>query len=185
MSDARAARESLPDASNAERDRACLFCERLRSPGRLRACRVYEDGQFFVAHQLEEVRPTYLGALLLQTRRHALSLGALTEEEARGLGPVVSRVSRALEEVTGASWTYCFAFTEGYRHVHLVLVARYPGVPPEYVRLAITDWPDAPRGGPREVAELSGRLRRALASPASGPLPSRGSAPAQPRTRSR
>jgi hypothetical protein len=43
-------------------------------------------------------------------------------------------------------------------------VARYPGAPPEFLRLRVLEWPDAPRGNGDEVAALCGRLRERLAA---------------------
>ncbi|MGI0068074.1 MAG: HIT family protein, partial [Thermoplasmata archaeon] len=105
------------------------------------------------------------GVLLLQTKRHASDRAALTESESARLGVIISGVSRALKACADAAWPYCFGFTEAYRHVHLVIVSRYPNAPSKYVRLAITDWPDAPRDGPDEVAHLCRRLRAFLANP--------------------
>ena len=105
--------------------------------------------------------------VLLQTKEHVPDLGRLSPEAALRLGPAIAAIGGALVEVTGAAWTYCFGFTEAYRHIHLVPLARSPNVPAEYVRLAITAWPGAPRGDARRVAELSRRLRAAvsIASP--------------------
>jgi histidine triad (HIT) family protein len=143
---------------------SCFFCQRLRSPEEWRDRLVWENPDFHVSHQGNEAEPTLLGDLIVQTRRHVPDLGELTRSEARMLGLLVAGLSRSLTECTGASWTYCFAFLEGYRHVHLSIVARYPGLPKEFVRLAVAEWPDAPRGSRAEVKELCRRLRKALGS---------------------
>jgi histidine triad (HIT) family protein len=138
----------------------CVFCDRMIDPTELEARRVYEDETFHVAHSLNDDGPTsYLGTLLVQTKRHVRNLGELSRDESLRLGLVLSRVSRALIRATGAEWTYCFSFTEGYRHVHFIVAARYPGLPREYVRLSFAEWPDAPRGPLSEVEGLCRRLR--------------------------
>jgi diadenosine tetraphosphate (Ap4A) HIT family hydrolase len=130
----------------------------MANPAPLRERLIFEDEAFHVTHQLEEEGPSYLGILLIQTKRHAQGIAELTDSEGTELGWLIQRTSRALKSCTRAAWTYVFSFTEGYRHVHVIVAARYPETPKQYVRLAITDWPDAPKGGHPEVADLSRRL---------------------------
>ncbi|MGI0055240.1 MAG: HIT family protein [Thermoplasmata archaeon] len=159
------------DPSEPAERRPCLFCSRAADPASLEPLRVYSDEFFLATHAIEDEGESYLGNLLVQTRRHATSLGGLSFAESTRIGAVLGALSRAIERVTGAAWTYCFGFTEGYRHVHLVLLARYPGTPPEYVRLRVTDWPGAPRAEAAQVGELVQRLRSELerdALPAAG-----------------
>jgi hypothetical protein len=49
-------------------------------------------------------------------------------------------------------------------HLHVFLTARYPNTPEEYWRWNIGSWPDAPRGGVKEITALAGRLRAHVAS---------------------
>ena len=137
----------------------CMFCERLRNPGWLADRLVYEDELFHVSHQLNEEGQTYLGSVIIQTRRHVHDLAELTEKEAARLGSVITRSSRALKNCTGAGWTYAECFLERYQHVHVIVTARYPSMPKEYIRLSIRKWPDAPMGTRAKVDELSRRLR--------------------------
>ncbi len=136
-----------------------MFCERLRNISALADCLVYEDELFHVSHQLNEEGQTYLGSVIIQARRHVHDLAGLTEEEAARLGSLITRSSRALKNCTGAGWTYAESFLERYQHVHVIVTARYPSMPKEYIRLAIRKWPDAPRGAHAEVVELSRKLR--------------------------
>lgn len=145
----------------------CLFCDRLQNAGSLVGRTVYEDALVHVSHQLNDDAPTYLGAVIVQTRRHTeAGLSDLTDAEAERIGLLVGRVSRALRETVGAAWCYTYAFTEGYRHLHQFVVARYPRTPEEFVRLEITDWTDAPRGDRDRVEQLVGELASHL-----GPIP--------------
>jgi diadenosine tetraphosphate (Ap4A) HIT family hydrolase len=134
----------------------------MADPTPLRDRLVFEDGSFHVSHQLEEDGPSYLGNLLIQTKRHAEGMAELTELEGQELGSLIQQTSRALKSCTAAAWTYVFSFTEAFRHVHVVVMARYPNTPKQYVRLAITDWPEAPKGGRAEVAQLSQKLRDSM-----------------------
>jgi histidine triad (HIT) family protein len=153
---------SLAASTTPDFEKGCIFCERLVAAGSLASRLIYEDGHFHVSHQLAERGSTYLGLARLQTKRHVRDLSDLNVEEARALGPLLSRVSRAVESCTGAAWTYCYSFLEGSRHLHILITARYPNVPKEYVRLDIGNWPAAPQGGPQEVADLAQRLRAAM-----------------------
>lgn len=143
-------------------DPDCLFCSRLAGEGALREPMIYEDPFFHVSHAVNEGGLSYLGQLLVQTKRHATDLGDLTLTESARLGEILSRLTRALQSTTGAEWTYAYSFLEGYRHVHVFVTARYPNLPEEYVRLDVDGWPNAPRGSRYDVAELAGRLRAAM-----------------------
>jgi len=142
----------------------CMFCERLWNPSGLADISVYEDELFHVSHQLNEEGQTYLGSVIIQTRRHVHDLAGLTEKEAARLGSLITRSSRALKNCTGAGWTYVESFLERYQHVHVIVTSRYPSMPNEYIRLAIRKWPDAPRGARVEVVELSRKLRADMSS---------------------
>jgi histidine triad (HIT) family protein len=155
---------AVSDPTRSGSDPDCHFCQRMVDPGLLRDRLVFEDGSFHVSHQLEENGPSYLGIVIMQTKRHAPGMAELTTLEAQELGALVQQTSRALKSCTDAAWTYVFSFTEGFRHVHVVVAARYPNMPKQYVRLSITDWPDAPKGGRPEVVALSRRLRESMQS---------------------
>jgi histidine triad (HIT) family protein len=142
----------------------CIFCQRVREVESFRDLVVYEDDDFLVSHQIGDDGSKALGVLHVQTRRHVASLGQLNAREAAGLGELLASVSRALESSTGAPWTYCFGFTEGPRHVHLVLGARYAELPESYLRLRFAEWPEGPRGDRRRLAALCGVLRGRLAT---------------------
>jgi diadenosine tetraphosphate (Ap4A) HIT family hydrolase len=165
-----------PNAANdptpSESDPDCHFCQRMADPGPLRDRLVFEDGFFHVSHRLEENGPSYLGILLIQTKRHARGMAELTNLEGQELGSLIQQTSRALKSCTSAAWTYVFSFTEGFRHVHVVVAARYPNMPKQYVRLSISDWPDAPKGGRPEVVALSQRLRESMLSSQRDTVPS-------------
>ena len=144
--------------------KVCFFCERLSDSGREREPLVYEDPLVHVTHWLNGEGPTYKGAILIQTKRHTDGgLPTLTEEEGERIGRLVVQISAALRDVVGAAWTYTYCFTEGYRHVHQFVVARYPNTPPRQVRLKVTDWEEAPRGKPGEICRLAARLAARLA----------------------
>jgi len=142
----------------------CFFCRSLEDRAAFEERGVYEDDLLRATHPIEEEGPTFLGTVLVQTKRHAEGLAGLTDAEAERLGWLVTRLSRALGTTVGAAWTYAYCFSEGYRHVHLFVDARYPNLPAAHVRLGLHEWPDAPRGDPAAVRALAHRLRAELAA---------------------
>jgi histidine triad (HIT) family protein len=69
-----------------------------------------------------------------------------------------------LREAAGAEHVYAQVIGDGVPHLHVHLVARYPGTPREYWWQRIKEWPDARRGWEPEIAEFVGRLRAFLGS---------------------
>lgn len=144
----------------------CLFCQipagEVLTPGGL----IYEDDLVCACHYAHSGLPEYLGHLAVQPKRHAKTFAELTDEEARAVGLLVTRLARALDACCGAERTYIEFFGEVTPHLHVLLTARYPGLPEEYWRANIGDWPDAPRGGVEEIAALAERLRAHVAEQA-------------------
>ncbi|MGI0131924.1 MAG: hypothetical protein ACREDK_02330 [Thermoplasmata archaeon] len=150
------------DEATPRKDR--LFCERLRIPGPIEGLTIYEDPLVHASHWTDGDAPTYLGAIVLQTRRHTENgLASLTDAEGQRIGLLVAQMSRALRVVAGSAWAHTYCFTEGFRQVHQFVMARYPGMPPEHVRLGLSERKDAPHGDharvERLVRELAQRVR--------------------------
>ncbi|HEV2167232.1 MAG TPA: hypothetical protein VGS23_09715 [Thermoplasmata archaeon] len=144
----------------------CPFCRRIRDPSAEAGRLLFEDDLLWVAHELEEEGPTYRGMVAIVLKRHGEGgLSEMTDEEGARIGQAVARVARAFRSVLGVPWAYTYCFTEGFRHVHQFVVARYPGVPDRYVRLGLQAWPGAPRGDEAEIRNLVGRLRAAMGVP--------------------
>jgi diadenosine tetraphosphate (Ap4A) HIT family hydrolase len=137
----------------------CPICEKHRGEGPLVGEPVYEDAHVLASHAPASA-DGYLGYVFVETKRHARSLGDLSDDEASAAGTAISRLARALE-TEGAENVYCFVF-DHIPHHHAHVVARWPGTPEEFWGTRVTDWPDAPRGGPSEIEELCGRLRARL-----------------------
>jgi diadenosine tetraphosphate (Ap4A) HIT family hydrolase len=76
-----------------------------------------------VAHAFNSTLP---GWLVVLPARHVTSFTQLTAVAADELGGLVSRLSAALESVTGCVKTYLMQFSEaeGFSHLHLHLVPR-------------------------------------------------------------
>lgn len=140
----------------------CPFCATYENPPFTFGGILYEDDLVSAHHSYHEEEPNYLGHLLLRTKRHVPGLAELTEAEGQAIGLAVARLSKALKTCTGAEKVYAEAYYEVVPHLHLFLTARYPGMPQEFWRWKIGEWPDAPQGGAKEVAALCDRLRAYL-----------------------
>ena len=86
---------------------------------------------------------------------------------------MVRRASRALREVAGADHLYAAVLGNRVPHLHVHLVARYPGTPQEYLGLKADEWPGAERGTAPQVAEFVTRLRAYLAQSSREQRPAR------------
>lgn len=145
----------------------CLFCEIQRGQTPPTGGPIYEDDLVYAHHFSEKGSLAYLGHLMVETKRHTPDFADLTPAEAQAVGLLIARLSGALKACTGAEKVYAEFYGEVTPHLHIHLVARYPGTPTQFLRWNIEDWPDAPRGSPDEIATLCRKLRSALANGAS------------------
>jgi histidine triad (HIT) family protein len=144
---------------------SCFVCEKHRlgptAPGGI----IYEDSLVYAGHAYQHGNDldVYLGYLIAEPRRHVVGLGELTDDEAASLGRLVNDLAKALRVSEGAEHVYSFVSGDGeVAHLHVHVVPRYPGTPPDYRGLRVTQWPDAPRGGTDEMAATCDRIRAAL-----------------------
>jgi histidine triad (HIT) family protein len=160
----------------AERDLAdCFICRKHRDRGSLMpGGPVAEDDQVLVSHIVtpsalgRDDTTAYLGHLFVEPRRHAPDLADLTDAEARSVGWWCTRASRALREVAGAEHVYAAVIGDGVPHLHVHLLPRYPGTPPEYWWTRVDEWPQARRGNAAEIEALVLQLRGYLADAGHG-----------------
>jgi diadenosine tetraphosphate (Ap4A) HIT family hydrolase len=127
---------------------------------------VYEDDLLYAHHVANDEGSTFLGYVRAETKRHVPSYAELTQAEAQALGLLITRLSRALKNCTGADHVYVFFYGDHVPHLHLHIFARYPGTPEEYWRERVGEWPGSAKGGTEEIAALCDRLRSSLASQA-------------------
>ena len=142
-------------------DRSCYICRKHRGEIVLPGGAITEDDLVYADHA--QIRPgqtsAYLGYLMAEPKRHVPGLEGLTDEEARALGLLMARLSRALVATEGADHVYAFVMGDHVAHVHVHVVARYPGAPEEFRGPRVDEWPQAPRGGAAEIEALCSRLR--------------------------
>ena len=142
----------------------CRFCTIQRGPIPAIGGPLYEDDLVYAHHFYGGDERTYLGHLMLETRRHAPGFADLTPAEAQAVGLLITRLSSALKACTDAEKVYAVFYGEVTPHLHVHLTARYPGTPAEYLRWNIEDWPGAPRGTTDEIAALCAKLHAVLAN---------------------
>lgn len=146
----------------------CRFCARLRHSPSFPGGVLYEDPFFHATLWSDGEAKTYLGHILIQSKRHITSLAELTAPEGAALGSLVQRLSAALGETLRPELVYLDCYMEVIRHVHLFLTARYPGTPPEFLRIKVTEWTGAPHEDRAQLEVLGNRLRAILNRPGAG-----------------
>jgi histidine triad (HIT) family protein len=138
----------------------CLICRKHRGEISTSGGAIYQDNLVYAGHVEIPKGQTavYLGYLMVEPQRHAPGLADLTDAEAQALGLLVAHLSRALKASEGAEHIYSFVLGHHVPHLHIHVVPRYPGAPREYWGVRVDEWPDAPHGGPQEIAALCARL---------------------------
>lgn len=141
----------------------CFVCRKHRGEEPVPGGPIYEDHLLFASHTAPSPgERAYLGWCFVEPRRHAPGLADLTDEEARAIGLLAARLSRALKAELNAEHVYAFVIGDHVPHLHVHLIVRHPGAPREYWGVRVDEWPEAPKGGEVEIAALVTRLRARL-----------------------
>jgi pimeloyl-ACP methyl ester carboxylesterase/diadenosine tetraphosphate (Ap4A) HIT family hydrolase len=142
----------------------CYVCQKHHGEVAVPGGAIYEDDLIYIGHAAVPDGETtaYLGALLIEPKRHIPGLASLTNAEAQRIGLYVAHLSRALQNGEGAEHVYQFVMGHHVPHLHVWLVPRYPGTPRDYWGTRVDEWPDAPKGGPVEIAAMCTRIRAAI-----------------------
>ncbi|HEV2428016.1 MAG TPA: HIT family protein [Acidimicrobiales bacterium] len=99
----------------------------------------------------------YAGHLLVCPRRHAAGFADLSDDEARDVGALIARASRALR-AEAATRVYTATIGHGVEHLHVHVIARWPETPDDVAWNAVDEWPGARRLDADGVAALAARL---------------------------
>jgi diadenosine tetraphosphate (Ap4A) HIT family hydrolase len=142
----------------------CFICRKQSGAIAVAGGVIYEDDLVYAGHagMSEDPDGAYLGYLMAEPRRHVRGLADLSDTEAGAMGRLVTRLSGALVGALRAEHVYSFVLGHHVPHLHVHVVPRYPGAPEEYWGTRVDEWPDAPRGGGVEIAEVCDRLREHL-----------------------
>ena len=115
-------------SANADLVPGCYACDQQGSASLPPREDVLHTAHWRVVHAFTSALP---GWLVLLPTRHVAAFTELTPEAAAELGGLITRLSAALEVVTGCVKTYLMQFSEaeGFSHLHLHLVPRAPDLP--------------------------------------------------------
>ncbi len=105
-----------------------------------------------------ETESVYLGYLMVSPRRHVEDFAGLSSDEAAAIGIEIGRWSKALKE-TGAERIYVAVVGHDVAHLHVHLIPRWPGTPPDIAWHAVDEWAEARRGDFIEASSFATRLR--------------------------
>jgi len=99
----------------------------------------------------------------VEPKRHASGLADRTGAEAGRVDLWCSRASQAFRDVAGAEHVYAAVIGDEVPHLHVHLLARFPGTPREFWWTRVDRWPEARGGSAAEIDIFVAELRRYLA----------------------
>jgi diadenosine tetraphosphate (Ap4A) HIT family hydrolase len=97
---------------------ACVLCDRARGLDTVDPGWVLRTDRWGVSMHPAMPIP---GWVAVQTMRHTEGLAELNRCEAAELGPLLSRVSEAVTQVTGSQRVYAYSLGEGCPHTHILV----------------------------------------------------------------
>ena len=144
--------------------RDCFVCQKHKGEIELPGGAIFEDSLVYSGHawSLEEPGELYLGALIVEPKRHIATWGDLSDDEAERIGLVIRDLSRALKVSEAADHIYVFVLGHHIPHLHVWILPRYAGTPREYWGLQLFEWPERVKGSAEQVEALCERLRKQL-----------------------
>jgi diadenosine tetraphosphate (Ap4A) HIT family hydrolase len=144
----------------------CYSCERNAVPSERLPAReaVYDDGHWRVAHAFSS---SLAGWMVIVARRHILSLSEMTRDEAAALGPLIQRLSSALEAATGSAKCYVIFLAEapGFSHVHIHVAPRLTDAPVNRVGIRAIEYLGGPESEwvtPTQMDRISTGVRELM-----------------------
>ena len=102
----------------------CVICRGSAGDPELQRIQVWEDSLWRLTLSLDA---EVLAFSYLEPKRHIPYVTDVDGEEARTFGEVLARVSRILQEETGAELVYVYIFGGGVPHLHVHLAPHRPG----------------------------------------------------------
>jgi len=148
----------------------CVICLGAEGDAELQRIQVWENPLWRVTLSLEA---EVIAFAYLEPKRHIPHITDLDGEEARSFGEVLRRVSRVLQEETGAELVYVYIFGGGVPHLHVHLAPHRSGdalntqiirgeiteekLPNGVTRFTSREFPPLPEEAQRQVADRIGR----------------------------
>jgi diadenosine tetraphosphate (Ap4A) HIT family hydrolase len=116
----------------------CVLCRGTAGDVELQRIQVWEDALWRLTVSLDA---EILAFSYLEPKRHIPHVTDLDGDEARTFGDVLARVSRVLQEETGAELMYVYIFGGGvpHLHVHLAPHRRGDGLNTQIIRGEFTE----------------------------------------------
>ena len=111
-------------------ERDCVACRATRGEIVAPGGALYDDGLWRLEHTFEPI--PLVGWLILKPLRHVESLADLTSDEAAALGPLLRRITQAMDATLAPAKVYAALFAEAVAHLHIHLIARPPNLPTPY-----------------------------------------------------
>jgi diadenosine tetraphosphate (Ap4A) HIT family hydrolase len=102
----------------------CVICRGTAGDVELQRIQVWEDSLWRLTVSLDA---EILAFSYLEPKRHITHITDLGGEEARTFGEVLARVSRMLQQETGAELVYVYIFGGGVPHLHVHLAPHRAG----------------------------------------------------------
>ncbi|MGD0439339.1 MAG: HIT family protein [Acidimicrobiales bacterium] len=137
----------------------CIICQEQAGEVEVPGGYLLEDEDVVAFHvpPLSD-RTCYLGHLLVTPRRHCPDFAGLDRHEAQAVGAAIATCSAALKRL-GTERVYVATIGHRVGHLHVHLLARWPGTPDDVPWHAVDEWDGARRGGASEIALLVESLR--------------------------
>jgi diadenosine tetraphosphate (Ap4A) HIT family hydrolase len=142
-------------------EESCLVCREHTGEVALPGGHLLADDHVVAFHVPPLSGSSYLGHLLVTSRRHCPDFADLDPGEAASVGVAISACSAALKAL-GAGHVYVATVGHGVAHLHVHLLPRWPETPDDVAWYAVDDWSGARRGGEAEIVSIVTSLRRHL-----------------------
>ncbi|WP_078547711.1 HIT family protein [Litchfieldia alkalitelluris] len=141
----------------------CFICNKHKGSIPTTGEPIFEDDYVYVGHIDNNSKPNYLGHIMIDLKRHIPTLAEMIPEEAKSLGVMMARLSKALKDVEKAEHVYALVSGNSVPHLHMHIVPRYPSTPEQYwgpiLAFAVYESPNARMDPNLEVIELCKRIK--------------------------
>ncbi|SDC45335.1 Diadenosine tetraphosphate (Ap4A) hydrolase [Terribacillus halophilus] len=138
----------------------CFICDKHAGHLQVSGACIFEDEYIYISHIDKQGKPTYLGHIMLDLKRHVSQIGDMSEKEAAAFGIAMKRAAQGLQEVLQAEHVYTLVSGNAVSHVHMHIIPRYVGTPEEFWGpLEVHAWPDAPFGSEVEIKHVTEKLQ--------------------------